>query len=152
MIKKAKTLGVGLLLVTVGIFIGWSVTSTLSQSKEAVSTPSNVLHFKNTMGVVSFLSPLDIDSDGTDELIYEARSFSWHNLTYVLKESYEGNAPFLLFCKSCSFRTHASSPEFKDLNSDGKLDVLLPVTMDIETNEKSENVIYLYNGTDFVKQ
>lgn len=111
-----------------------------------------LLHIKNTDKSISFIRTLDINNDGADEVIYEPRSASWYNNTFILKRGDESN-PFIPFCEHCQFETYASSVEFKDLNNDKLFDIRLPEVVDSKDNyKKSSDVIYLFNGEDYIKQ
>lgn len=153
MIYKLKTthilipLLVGVVCLLIGTYFGYTLNSTNNQKQDY-----NLLHVKNANGTTSFIRSTDLNNDGADEIIYEPRSASWYNQTFVFKAGDYDN-PLIPFCKHCKFETYASSVEFKDLNNDGLLDVKLPTVVDSSDNYKKESdVIYLLSNGDYQKQ
>lgn len=151
-----------LFLLITGLIIGFVTCSLLMQERtknetllvpketpiaNVETTSAEGLKFRNSFKTMSFLSTKDINNDGIDELIYEPRSLSWHNKTIILSEDVDKNI-LVPFCNHCEFETYSSSPEFKDLNNDGLLDIVLPLIMDSNDNQ-IENVIYYFDGSDF---
>ncbi|OGD92673.1 hypothetical protein A2697_02615 [Candidatus Curtissbacteria bacterium RIFCSPHIGHO2_01_FULL_41_44] len=139
---------IGLLLLVFATFGYQSINNTSPSNtaqevpvelKEVKSSDYKLLHIRNEYETTSFMEAKDLNNDGVDEIIYQPRSASWYNKTFILKAGDHENL-FVPFCNNCQFETHASSPEFKDLNNDGLIDITLP------------KVIYLFDGKDYVKQ
>lgn len=146
-IKKYKIKIIILTTLFAGLALGYSMNLLTQKVPEY-----KLLQIRNNDKTVSFVRTVDINNDGSDEIVYEPRSSSWYNKTFILKGG-EDNNPFALFCSNCQFETYASSPEFKDLNNDGLLDIRLPEFVDSANNyQRSRDVIYFFNGKDYIKQ
>jgi len=130
------------------------ITPNKSVEPKSKTWDDELLHIKNAYDSASLVKTLDLNNDGIDEIIYEPRSMSWSNRTYILKEDSGNKNHFVPFCEHCEFETYTISAEFEDLNNDGLLDVRLPTVMEIIDGEYKiiSNVIYLFDGKDYQKQ
>lgn len=144
---KVPFLFTSIAFLLLGIGIGYQLNKPSQASPEY-----KLLQLRNKDKPISYIRTLDIDNDGVDELVYEPRSTSWYNKTFILKGGEDGNS-FVSFCEHCQFETYASSIEFKNLNNDGFLDIRLPMVVDSKDNyKKSTDIIFLFDGKDFIKQ
>lgn len=96
----------------------------------------------------SCLTTVDINNDGEEEIVYEPKSASWHNVTFILREKKDGEGFFELFCKNCVFSSYATYIELRDVNGDNLIDVIEPMVMD--SNQKFRFKVYYFEDNDFV--
>ncbi len=144
---KACAFVVGTIFLLIGLGVGYALGG-LSHKQQDYK----LLHIRNENRTTSFVRTMDLNNDGIDEIIYQPRSLSWYNKTYILKMGDDKNL-FVPFCDNCQFETYSSSPEFEDLNNDGLIDIRLPKIVNAADNYKTEtNVIYLFNGKDYARQ
>lgn len=139
------------LLFAIGGFIAGFLLSTwygktMSVEKTAVTLPSptstprignppdkNTVYIRNATGNRSYISTMDINNDGIDEIIYQPKSMSFNNHLYILKEE---SGSFSPFCSNCVFE-NAISPE-KDSNN--------------RVVVKTKDGIYFFNGKTFINK
>lgn len=118
------------------------------QQKKITTLTDKAFCYKGEYFNGSCMGVVDINNDGKEEIVYQPKSASWHNGTFILKEKMDGEGFFELFCKNCVFSSYATYVELRDVNGDNLIDVIVPMVMD--DNLMFRFKVYYFEDNDFV--